>query len=61
MYSKKRKKDIECKQVSAYVPFDVVNKFDKLYPHLRSVFLMRCLQEAILDKLFFDRVFFGGK
>lgn len=60
MYSKSHKKDCECKQVSCYVSVELLQRFDKMYPHLRSLFILRCIEKAVNDNLFFDRVFFGG-
>ncbi len=61
MYSKNHKKDCECKQVSSYIPLDLLERFDKLYPHLRSVFILRCIEKAVNDSVFFERAYFGGE
>lgn len=36
-----------------------VLKFEEYYPHLKEIFLTRCLKYAIISKEFFEQVFFN--
>lgn len=52
-------KGVEKKQVSAYVSSDVVKRFDELFPHTRSIFVVRCIELAVKNKQVFDMIYFG--
>lgn len=47
-----RKRPVNCN-------VDSVQKFEQFYPHLKEIFLTRCLDLACQDKDFFDKVFFN--
>lgn len=38
---------------------ETVLKFEEYYPHLKEIFLTRCLKYAIISKEFFEEVFFN--
>lgn len=48
----------DTKQVSAYAPIDVVRKFDELFPHCRSRFILRAIELAVKNKQVFDMIYF---
>lgn len=38
---------------------EAVQKFEQYYPHLKELFLTRCLKYATMSKEFFEQVFFN--
>lgn len=36
-----------------------VDEFEQYYPHLKELFLSRCLKLAVVSKDFFEQVFFN--
>lgn len=44
-----------------YLPVDLVNRFQRLYPRFGTIFVRRCFLRACQDKKFFDKVFFGTR
>ena len=43
-----------------HLPFELVNRFQRLYPRMMTVFFTRCLILACQDKDFFDKVYFSA-
>lgn len=41
-----------------YIPVQVLNEFQRLYPRLASTFIRRCLIRACQDQEFFKQVYF---
>lgn len=41
-----------------YIPVQVLNEFQRLYPRLASTFIRRCLIRACQDQDFFKQVYF---
>lgn len=51
-------KDKTKKQVTAWLPFEIVEKFQKLYPYCLTIFVKRCIIKSLSNKDFFNFVFF---
>lgn len=45
-------------QIHLQVKHEVKEQFERTYPGCRTRFLQNCLQIALTDKSFFDKVFF---
>lgn len=43
-----------------HLPSELVNRFQRLYPRMMTVFFVRCLILACQDKAFFDKVYFSA-
>lgn len=43
-----------------HLPCELVNRFQRLYPRMMTVFFQRCLILACDDKDFFDKVYFSA-
>lgn len=42
-----------------HLPSELVDRFQRLYPRMMTVFFQRCLILACQDKDFFDKVYFS--
>lgn len=42
-----------------YLPVDLLRDFQQSYPRLATTFVRRAMIRAVVDKKFFDDVFFG--
>mgnify|MGYP001065092227 CR=1 FL=1 len=45
-----------CRNIS--MPLDDYELFSRLYPHMLTKYVQRCIRLAVCDKSFFDSVFF---
>lgn len=52
------RKDTGTITVHVNIDRDDVDRFERLYPRCRTRFLRRCMQIALNDKIFFDKIFF---
>lgn len=51
-------KDKSKKQVTAWLPVEIVEKFQQLYPYCLTNFIKRCIIKSLNNKQFFNSVFF---
>lgn len=52
LVNSKNKRPVNCYK-------DCVDEFEHYYPHLKELFLSRCLKLAVVSKDFFEQVFFN--